>query len=82
MPRERDPYLVIMRAAAKGVGVSLSAREVAELVMDSAIAQVACNALSDKEAEEMRTPEDWATVRVHRAGKAGVPPSDGGQSNG
>jgi hypothetical protein len=78
MARERDPYLVIMRAAAKGVGVSLSAREVAELSRDSAISQVAMNGLTDKETDAINAPEDWAKVRVHRV-PAGVPGMDGGR---
>jgi lysozyme family protein len=71
MARERDPYLVIMRAAARGVGVSLSAREVRQLSLDSAVSDAAINGLSDDEASAISSPDDWANVRVHRV-PAGV----------
>lgn len=70
---ERDPYLVIMRAAAEGKGVCLNAREVLELSNDDAIAQVAYNALTAAEydrAQLLPSRSGWVGMRVHRpAGK-------------
>lgn len=45
----RDVYIAIMRAAARGEGVRLSADECAQLSIDDAIATRAGNALEDGE---------------------------------
>lgn len=56
----RDVYIAIMRAAARGVGLRLTPREVFDLSMDDAIATAAVNGLADGEGE------DWARVNPRK----------------
>ncbi|MEH2508651.1 hypothetical protein V1291_000005 [Nitrobacteraceae bacterium AZCC 1564] len=44
---KRDIYIAIMRAAARGNGLRLTALEVADLAIDDAIATAAANGLSE-----------------------------------
>lgn len=64
--KEQDPYLLIMRAAARGVSLTLSASEVAELSRDSAIVDAACNVMSGQELDAITDFDKWANVRVRR----------------
>lgn len=52
----RDIYIAIMVADAKGVGLHLSADEVAQLTLDEAIRAAALNMLE---------PSDWPEHRNH-----------------
>jgi hypothetical protein len=51
MSKRLDPYTRIMKAAAAGKGVVLSAREVYEMSFDDAIATVAENIRNDMEVQ-------------------------------
>lgn len=79
---ERDLYIAIMHAAARGRGLHLSAAEVGQLAFDDAIATHAANCLAEDEwdrtpiksaqGKESWTgkPKPWAQINPYRKRKA------------
>ena len=64
---ERDIYIAIMRAAARGEGLRLSADECFALSLDDAIATRANNTLDQAEFEAMDADRDyWKRVNPRR----------------
>lgn len=63
----RDVYIAIMRAAARGQGLRLTADECADLSIDDAIATRAGNALDDSECVD---GFDWAKCDPAKPRKA------------
>lgn len=66
----RDVYIAIMRAAALGKGLRLTAREVFELTIDDAITRRAWNGLTEEESQRCGAHKcSWADIDPDRTGK-------------
>lgn len=57
----RNPYIAIMRAADKGMGIRLSADEVIQMSMDNAVETYAVNCLNERQQEQQQRG-GWAAV--------------------
>lgn len=72
--RERNIYIAIMRAAARGDGLRLSPKEVADLAFDDAIETHAAQCLDTDDWESMkpsglRAHKPWRTMNPYKKRK-------------
>ena len=62
-PLNRNVYIAIMRAASRGIGLHLTAAEVAALALDDAIATTATNSLSRFETKQFHNKSlTWGDI--------------------
>lgn len=68
----RDIYIAIMRAAARGDGLRLTASECRDLSHDDAIQTAASNNLTVAEMQSIYDGKSWAKMNPYKAREPGI----------